>query len=129
MDMLIAELLKAGIGLISLALTSLLSVLFAKILKNIKDDKIKNFFLTLETVSYDVVHGLEQTLVKELKAGAEDGKLTAEDYELIKETALDEVLNGIPNTYINAVKNQIPDLAAYIGQKIEQQVLQMKAVE
>jgi ribosome recycling factor len=122
MDQLLPELLQAGIGLVSLALTTLIGMAFKWLLNKVKDEKIKGFFRTLEDVSYSVVSSLKQTMVDELKAKSADGKLSEDDIELLKTKALYEVMNGIPNTYIAAIKNQIPDLQAYAAQVIEKKV-------
>lgn len=126
MDELIAELLKAGIGLVSLALTSLLGLAFKWLMGKIKNEKIQGFFNKLQEVTYTVVSGLEQTMRQELAKAHEDGKLTAEDYTALKNTAIAQIINAIPNTYINAVKGEIPNLAELVSQQIEAAVRSMK---
>jgi hypothetical protein len=129
MDMFWAELLKAGIGLVSLALTSLLGLAFKWLLGKIKNEKIQQFFSKLETVTYTVVSGLEQTMRQELAKAHEDGKLTAEDYAALKNAALEQICNAIPNTYVDAVKSEIPNLHDFIAQQIEAAVRGMKRYE
>lgn len=80
----------------------------------------------VDSVIQAVVGDLSQTMVKEFKAAAADGKLTDREKKNLKTTAFANTLNLISGQVADTAKTVIPSLNSYILHKIEERVFNLK---
>jgi hypothetical protein len=85
----------------------------------IKDANVKSAINTAEDCVTTVVSELAQTTVEALKAQSADGKLTAEDAESIKATALAKSQSLMSDDVICTLNTVFGNAETWVGSKIE----------
>lgn len=91
----------------------------------IKNANVKHAVSTAEDCATTVAYKMAQTVVDDIKAKSEDGKLTAEEAAQIKANALAEVKKILSEDTINAVHAEFDDADAWLTSKIEAAVKQL----
>ena len=81
----------------------------------------------VESVADGVIARLEASMVKDLKAKGEDGKLSAEDATEVLDTAVEMVISDLSVSTINLIQDNADDIAAYIANQIEKQLTRADA--
>lgn len=92
-----------------------------------KSQTIQHYAGMLDKVVEDVVLGLSQTTVEELKKTTEDGKLDSKDAEAIKNKAINEVSTILTQDAKDILKQAYGDVDALISEKIEASVKKSKS--
>ena len=99
-------------------------------LQNIKDEGTRNLAQgaldTLNSIIYTNVVSAETTLKKEMISASEDGKLTKEDYNKLKEAVVDNIIIQVSNDVLDAANKELDDVDEYIKVKIEEVLAQIK---
>jgi hypothetical protein len=75
----------------------------------------------------DTVKTASETLVKDIKASAEDGKLTTEDGQRVFESVKADVLAQIPSKSQALLAETVGDISVYLEKKIETALAGVKA--
>lgn len=89
-------------------------------------EKAQDAIFTINEVITNTVFALQVTLAKELKAKAEDGKLTAEEAEMVFNIAKQQITEQLSEELINSAQYSIEDIEGYIANKIETALQEIK---
>lgn len=101
--------------------------MYAGMLKEkVKHDELKALIDRVQNTATIVVQSLNQTMVDDLKAAAEDGKLTQEEKTRIKDSALMSLLNTLNDQGKELLKETFGDLNEYLTKLIESKVGEAK---
>lgn len=84
-----------GAHVVPWALTALLGLLSKLAFDKIKSDKVRRIVRNATAEVFDVVAEVNQTFVKAIKAGNEDGKLTDAEKEQAKDLALEKLKSNL----------------------------------
>jgi len=79
------------VPLLAIAGTALMAYVTNLVNTKIKSEKIKNAYAAIAEQAFSVVNGLQEVVVKDLKAAAVDGKLTADEIGQIKCDAINQI--------------------------------------
>ena len=93
-----------------------------KIKNEAQRELAQNAINRIYNLTGDVVAAAQTTLVEQVKATAEDGKLTKEDGERIAKAVKEDVLKMADDKLIDLAKTEVSDLDAYIAVAIEKQL-------
>lgn len=121
-----ALILSQLIPLIGMVLTGLASWALSILRSKINTDIAKSSLDQVDQVIQTVVGGLSQTMADQMREAAADGKLSDIDKRALKATAIANAKLLLTEAVIAAASRSVADLDAYIGQKIEEQVLAQK---
>lgn len=126
-------LIEVGTQILFELLLLVLSVGFAYISKAIaKTKKLQHIALAtseLENVVVSVVGELQQTVVDELKAATEDGKLTKTDIEWLGRQLVVKVKKGISTPAVNILNSAEIDIESMIHSFAESWIAEIKRRE
>lgn len=92
----------------------------------VKNEKTKTYVDLVADNAMNVVQTLNQTLVQDLKAASEDGKLTKDDAILIKNNALDMLKNTLSEDIRELLGEVFGDTDVYLSNVLEKVVCQVK---
>lgn len=140
MDQIMNTLTTTGITLVCAVITTLgaIAIIYLNKLKQkaqVEIDKIENestqtYLSNVLNTVYDnlsaSIDKIEVTLVKDLKAVAEDGKLTKEDQDLVAQSAMDLCKQITGEEMMNALGSIVGDTEIYLLTLIDSMVLQKK---
>lgn len=114
-------------GWITKELTGLWAANKEKIREGVKNDQLFKYIdLAGKTVT-DVVLSLNQSVVNDMKAKAEDGKLTEEEILEIKDKALSLIQSSLSDSAVEALSTVYKDLPTVYQIWIEKAVSKSKA--
>ena len=117
--------LLTALGTVVVALANNIS----QYLKQKANSNLLNRYIdTLNDIVFDVVMSLNQTTVAQLKLASTDGKLTAEEVNIISSKALESVKTILGIRGIEILKIAFEDIDALIANKIERAVVEAKAL-
>lgn len=112
--------------LITTLITILLRYLVDYVAEKYKNEKINQAMTIFKDTVYDVVMSLEQTVVSEIIKKSEDGKLTPEEKEEIKNLALEKIKSNV-KPHIKATLQMVyNDLDRYLDDVLESKVKEVK---
>ncbi|MBE3576857.1 MAG: hypothetical protein IMX00_04125 [Limnochordales bacterium] len=74
-----------------------------------------------------IVAQLQQTVVEQLKAKAQDGKLTADEIQEIRRMAWEKFQATMPKALAEVLRAAVGDLEAWVATEVERAVLKQKA--
>lgn len=96
-----------------------------KLFKN--NDIAKDALKFIDSIIFNVVSELDDTIKKDLLKATEDGKLTDEEKAMLKNKALELVKSQISDPIKEAATVLVGDIDSYISTVIENQVTEIKA--
>ena len=96
-----------------------------KLFKN--NDIAKDALKFIDSIIFNVVSELDDTIKKDLLKATEDGKLTDEEKTMLKNKALELVKSQISDPIKEAATVLVGDIDSYISTVIENQVTEIKA--
>lgn len=130
---LLSTVIIGGIGFISTYITIYLQKATAKLkadtlkIQGEQERQLVNDAIDrLDSLIKTNVIKAEQTLVKEVLAKAEDGKIDREELKQIGISVKQDVLDQLGNQVLDVVEIQINDIESYISAKIEETLAEMK---
>ncbi|MBZ4649160.1 hypothetical protein [Thermosipho sp. (in: thermotogales)] len=112
--------------LISTLLTVLLGYFASYMKQKYQNEKIQEAIQITENAAYDVVMGLEQTVVSDLLKASSDGKLTEEDKIMLKNNALVTLKSRIKPHVKNSLQLVYDNLDKYFEDLLETTVKEVK---
>lgn len=74
-----------------------------------------------------IVAQLQQTVVDQLKAKSQDGKLTPDEIQEIRKLAWEEFQKTMPKALAEVLRAAVGDLEAWVAAEVERAVTQQKA--
>lgn len=107
-------------------LTGLWSANKQKVKEQIKNDQLYKYIDLAGKTATDVVVALNQSIVKDLKAKSEDGKLTDEEIMGIKRTAISTIQSSLSDSTIEVLSTVYKDLPTVFQTWIDKAVLEAK---
>jgi hypothetical protein len=126
MEQIQSALISLAIAVITAAGGFLLAWLKAKtteVQARAQNETEQKYIYMLSDVVQTTVTSLNQTVVEQLKKANEDGKLTKEDMENIKNSCVDTVKGVIGDKGMAVLHDALGDAEQYIRDKIEQSVV------
>ena len=126
MEIILAALAQQIVPIVGTVIAGLAAWGISILKEKTKADAAKNALDQVDQVVHTVVGGLSQTVVDGLKSATQDGKLSLEDAKKIKSDAIGQTMALLSLSVITAANRSVPDLQAYIAQKIEERVLAQK---
>ena len=106
-------------GLCSWATTALINFLNAKI----ADKRLATFLTRTSVIVSDAVQSIYQETVEVLK---KEGKFDAEAQKEVKRRAIEIIRGQLTNDMKTYIENNFGDIEAWIGEKIESVIYQLK---
>ena len=123
MEEILNDFLVKFLELASAFVLSVIGICFVKIRKYIvsktENQLLESVLLDLSEKGEEVVIELEHTLVKELKAKTEDGKLSKDDIKEINHAAFNMMMNRLSTRTIDFIEDNSDDIEDYILGKIK----------
>ena len=107
-------------------LTGFLDAKKQEALTKSKNDTVKTYVELVADNAINVVTSLNQTLVEGLKKASEDGKLTLEDANNIKNTAIIMLTDTLSEDIQEVLEETFGDLQSYLSNVIEKTVVMIK---
>jgi len=117
------------VGLANIIVLRLIPMLFQKITEKAKLSKNSILITALNTVeksTMDIVCSAKETMVKELLAKSEDGKLSIKDAKLIKDLVISDVKKITDKTTEKVLKKANIDIHTLISSYVEKSVRELK---
>lgn len=95
--------------------------------QKIRNDSTRLFLLYLDDSIFHAVQEVEQTIVKQIREANADGKITVEEKQKIKQTALDSVKNHIGPKGIETIAKELGalDVDKFLSTRIESTVFSL----
>lgn len=116
----LVPILATALGTVLIALANTIATYFKQ---RTSSNVLNHYIDLLESVVVDVVMGLNQTTVQQIKDAAADGKLTKEEVDTISAQALESVKQILGVKALEILKITFEDVDALITNKIEHAVL------
>jgi hypothetical protein len=92
----------------------------------IQNTKVRDAFLHVEAAVESAVNQTAQQEADSLKAAAQDGKLSEEEKQKLKQIAIDRAMAFVSLDAVELVKDNIQDFTAWIDALVEKYVRQSK---
>lgn len=116
----------AVIGYISAFLAKFINAKKEEIQSKTNNEKVNTYIGIAADTALRVVETLNATLVEELKAANEDGKLTQEEILEIRNTALSTITETLSEDVKNGLTTAFGDLEKYLSMLIESSLYELK---
>jgi mRNA deadenylase 3'-5' endonuclease subunit Ccr4 len=123
---LLGSLLIFSLPLVTAGATFILTAGGVYLSRKYRDNKLVQALLLLDNIVVDVVKELNQTVVEDLKKAREDGKLTADEAQQIKNKAIDLVLNRLGAGFVKIIEVAFGPVLSLISTKIEATLFDLK---
>lgn len=94
--------------------------------ETITNDRVKMYMNLAADTAEIIVRTLNSTLVDDLKASHEDGKLTEEEIKDIRQKAFDSLVDTLSEEALTVIHTVIDDVDAYLTALIESAVTKIK---
>lgn len=122
MEVILAQLLPVIISVLG----GLASIAVVRFNKWLKAQTASQAIGVVGELTGSVVNELNAVTVSRLKEAASDGKLTKEEIQDVRNSALTKVINRIPADVAKIAAGGVGDLKAYILGKVEEKVREAK---
>ena len=123
----ITQMVIAAAGLIfSAVVIPLVKAAFSWLKSKTENEALLAALGEAQTVADNVVAGLQQTVVQELKEKSADGKLSADDAREVADTAVEMFLNDISAKSQALIEKNADDIIAYMSRLMEARLLRLK---
>ena len=132
MDELLTVCAQAMIPVIGSLVTGLVTWIGVEARKYIKakaeNALVENALTRISHTVETVVSDLSMTLAAEMKAQADDGRLTMDNAKFLKCTAVERIRNQLPATVMKDASLGVNSIESFMSSKIEQSLAKAKGV-